>query len=66
VKRNRWVAEELGTTQITAQLEALTPPELEDVISTVIEQRLDMDVYRKLLLEEQGIRDDLTKRLDRP
>jgi hypothetical protein len=64
VERNEWVADELGTTQITAQLEALTPPELEELISGAIEAHLDMDVYEELLDEEQEVRRDLLERLD--
>lgn len=65
VERNAWVADELGTEQISAQLEALTPPELEELISGAIEARLDMDVYQGVLDEEAGVRADLLRRLDR-
>lgn len=65
VLRNHWVAEELGTSQITAQLEALTPPELTEVITEAIEARLDMDAYDAVLAEEEEVRTDLLTRLDR-
>lgn len=65
VERNAWVADELGTSQITAQLEALTPPELEELLTSSIEEHLDMDRYEELLAEEEDVRADLLKRLDR-
>lgn len=64
VRRNAWVADELGTDQITAQLEALTPPELNEVISGALEAHLDMEVYRGVLEAEKPIRADLLRRLD--
>lgn len=64
IRRNEWVADELGTTQITAQLEALTPQELRDLIQENIEAHLDMDVYEDVLAEEQDVRDDLVGRLN--
>lgn len=65
VERNAWVAEELGTENITVQLEALTPPELTEVVSGAIEEHLDMDAYEAVLAEEQNVRADLLERLDR-
>lgn len=65
VERNSWVAAELGTSQITAQLEALTPPELEELLTSSIEAHLDMDVYEDVLAEEEDVRADLLRRLDR-
>lgn len=65
VERNAWVAEELGTSQITAQLEALTPPELEALISAAIEDEMDMGRYEEVLAEEQEVRTQLLARLDR-
>lgn len=65
VRRNEWVAEELGTPHITAQLEALTPPELEEVIREAIEAHLDMDAYEAVLAEEAEVRAELLRRLDR-
>jgi hypothetical protein len=63
VERNRWVADELGTSQITAQLEALTPPELEELIKGAIEEHLDMDAYGAILAEEEDVREDVLERL---
>lgn len=65
VERNFEVVEALGTTDISAQLEALTPPELRELLSAVIEERMDMDVYRSVLADEQDVRADLLARLDR-
>lgn len=64
-RRNQWVADELGTDQITAQLEALTPQELRDLIQENIEAHLDMDVYAEVLAEEEDVREDLLARLNR-
>lgn len=65
VERNYEVVEALGTTDITVQLEALTPPELEAVITGALEEHIDMDVYAAVLDDEQDVRAALLKRLDR-
>jgi hypothetical protein len=65
VERNAWVADALGTTQITAQLEALTPPELEELITSAIEAELDLDVYERVLEEEERVRAEMVARLER-
>lgn len=64
VRRNQWVVDELGTDNITAQLEALTPPELTDVISGAIEAHLDMDLHQTVCDDEQEIRTTLVAKLD--
>jgi hypothetical protein len=64
VERNAWVADELGTPNISAQLEALTPPELRELISGAIEAHLDMDVFEGVQAEEADVRRDLLARLD--
>lgn len=63
IRNNRWVAEALGTPHITAQLEALTPPELNELISGAIEERLDMDAYHAVRAEEADIRRELLDKL---
>lgn len=63
VERNAWVARELGTHEITAQLEALTPPELTEVLSGAIEAHLEMGVYDAILAREDGFRRDMLTRL---
>lgn len=63
VRNNRWVAEALGTPHITAQLEALTPPELNELISGAIRDRLDMDAYHAVRAEEADIRRELLNKL---
>lgn len=65
LENNQWVVEELGTSQITAQLEALRPRELRELVGEQIEARLDMDVYRAVMEEEAGVRTDVLERLDR-
>lgn len=65
IERNYEVVEALGTENISAQLEALTPPELEALISGAIEEQLDMDTYNAVLAEEEDVRADLLERLDR-
>lgn len=64
LERNQWLVEALGTEQISAQLEALTPPELDELLSGAIEGHLDMDIYQGVLDEEQPIRDNLLEWLD--
>lgn len=63
VRRNQWVVEELGTDQISAQLEALAPPDLEELLRGAIEGHLDMDLYGDVLAEEQRVREALLERL---
>lgn len=65
LERNWEVVEALGTEQISAQLEALTPPELETLITLEIEAHMDMDAYEDVLEEERKVREDLLERLDR-
>jgi hypothetical protein len=65
VERNEWVADALGTSQITAQLEALTPPELTELISSAIRDQLDLGRYEETLSAEETLRAEMTARLDR-
>lgn len=61
---NNWeIVEALGTEDISAQLEALTPQELRELVTEVIEDHLDMAVYERALRDEQEVRDDLSERL---
>lgn len=64
IRRNEWVADALGTDNITAQLEALTPDELRELIEDAIRSHLDMNEYRARLDEEDEIRDNLRERLE--
>jgi hypothetical protein len=64
VERNHAVVAALGTEEISAQLEALTPSELRGLLSGVIEEHLDMDQYRAVRDEEEDVRAHLLKRLD--
>lgn len=59
LRRNRWVADALGTEDISAQLEALTPPELSELISGAIEGHLDMEAYARALSVEDEARGEL-------
>lgn len=64
IEKNHWLVEELGTTQISAQLEALTPPELRELLSGAIEDQLDMEIYNEVLEEERPIRESILGWLD--
>ncbi len=63
LERNDWVADELGTDNITAQLEALTPDELSTLIEDAIREHLDDAVYDALLDREAGLRRKIQDRL---
>lgn len=63
INRNWEIVEALGTNDISAQLEALTPAELRELVSGVIEDHLDMAVYEQVLDEERGVRRDLQEKL---
>lgn len=54
----------LGTREISAQLEALTPPDLQALLTRAIEDHIDDDVYRDALVVEAGIRDSIKERLE--
>jgi hypothetical protein len=61
---NNWeVVDALGTEDISAQLEALTPADLRALIREVIEGHLDMDAYREVLVNEDPFRAELQERL---
>jgi hypothetical protein len=64
VEANWDVVEQLGTEDISAQLEALTPQELRDLISEVIEGHMDLDAYEAVKDEERIVRAKLLKALD--
>lgn len=63
VERNWETVEALGSEDISAQLEALTPAELRALVTEVIEEHIDMDVYEGVLAQEEAERDDLAERL---
>lgn len=63
LRENQWVVQELGTEDITAQLEALTPDELEELITDAINAHIDAAEYNKRRAEEQEIRENLRTRL---
>lgn len=57
------IREHLGSDDITAQLEALTPDDLEKLIEEAIEENLDHDAYEDVLASEHELRTDLRRRL---
>lgn len=63
LRTNSWVAEELGTDNITAQLEALTPDELRGLIEEAIEAHFDHDTLADLRDRQDTIQERLTERL---
>ena len=64
VQRHPRIADILGTEDITAQLEALTPPELRSLMQEQIEKYIDEEVYDETLEREQGVRDEASEFLD--
>jgi hypothetical protein len=63
VDRNWEIVEALGTDDISAQLEALTPAELRELVSGVIEGSPGYGTYEQVLDEERGVRRDLQEKL---
>lgn len=59
-----WLVEELGTESIAAQLEALEPAELSELMREAIVERLDRDVYDETLARERDQRESLIARID--
>ncbi|HEY9713855.1 MAG TPA: hypothetical protein V6C72_10320, partial [Chroococcales cyanobacterium] len=64
VERHPEIARILGTEDITAQLEALTPPELRQLISDQIETYIEDDPYNDLLERERVVREELVDQLE--
>jgi hypothetical protein len=56
--------EHFGSEQITAQLEALKPPELTELVTAAITERINDAAYQAVLEREEEIREDLTERLN--
>jgi hypothetical protein len=56
--------EHFGSEQITAQLEALRPPDLRTLISKTIERHLNLKIYEEVLEREKEIREQVSKALD--
>lgn len=52
-----------GSEDITAQLEALTPPDLRRLMTEALEGVIDQDAYDGVLAEEREIRERLAERL---
>lgn len=53
VARHPEIVRELGTENITAQLEALKPPELKELIGNALSEHIDRDAYQAVLDEEK-------------
>lgn len=64
VERHPEIARVLGTEDITAQLEALTPPELRQLITGQIESYIDNDAYNDVLQREKEVREELVDQLE--
>jgi hypothetical protein len=58
---NQWLVEQLGTEEIAAQLEALTPTELAVMLEEAITSYVDMEAYEEVLEEEAEIRHTLIR-----
>lgn len=65
VERHPEIARVLESEDITAQLEALTPPELRSLISGKIEERIEQEPYEEVLREEADLREELLDHLER-
>jgi hypothetical protein len=64
VERHPYIAAHLGTEDITAQLEALTPPELRSLITMQIEGYIEPEPYENVIQRESEIRDELLDKLE--
>jgi hypothetical protein len=64
IRENRWLCRELGTDQIAAQLEALTPVELRAMLTDVITSHIEGSAYEDTLAREQQIRTRLVGQLE--
>lgn len=64
VKRHPKARKHFKSDDITAQLEALTPPELRSLIQGTIESYIDQDEYESVRQREDEIREDLLAKLE--
>lgn len=64
VQRHPNAVKHFGSEDITAQLEALTPPELKQLIESQIEPYIDSDTYEDVRNLESEIREQLLDKLD--
>jgi hypothetical protein len=55
--------EHFGSDNITAQLEALTPPDLRTLIVSMIDEKFDDEAYAEVRRQEDEIREELLERL---
>lgn len=55
----------LGTTEISAQLEALTPPDLQALLTDAITSHIDRPAFDATLVKEKAIRDDLIPKVEK-
>lgn len=63
VRKHPDLVEHLGSTHISAQLEALTPPQLTAVLRSAIEGYIDLDAYEAVLEEEEEIRNAIVEKI---
>lgn len=59
------VVEHFGSKDITAQLEALTPPDLRQLVGDAIQDRFNHETYGGILDQEEEIRTSLREKLER-
>lgn len=57
------IAEHLGTDEITAQLEALTPPELVELVEGAIREHLDEEAFEEIRSSEEKLREQIRDEL---
>jgi hypothetical protein len=63
VERHWELVDELGTDDISAQLEALTPPQLQQLLRDAILEHLDEAAFDDTITSEEGTREDLVERM---
>ncbi|MDQ5821947.1 MAG: hypothetical protein M3540_10950 [Actinomycetota bacterium] len=63
IRGHRRLVEHLGSTDISAQLEALKRPQLRALLREAIESRFDMAGYREVLAQEAEVRGELMDKL---
>lgn len=63
IDRHLELVNELGTESISAQLEALTPPQLRELITAEIEEQMDITIYDEVMEREESTRTAVLKKL---
>lgn len=64
VRNHPDLVDHLGSVDIAAQLEALTPPQLRELVTQTIEENVDMSAFSARIERETVVRDEIRNKLE--